>query len=121
MIDPIWLLRVFEGFVLVVGGGIAYASLRAYARTRDSSIAYMGVGFAVVTVGAGLAGIVYELETHDLLSAWISSAALEAVGFSLILYSILRSRPVQLPKDRASDGQAPVLAATPRPPPPGTE
>ncbi|MFZ1022710.1 MAG: hypothetical protein WAN87_01065, partial [Thermoplasmata archaeon] len=105
-IDAIWLLRGFEGFVLLVGAGIAYASLRAYARTHDASIAFMGIGFAIVTVGAGLAGIVYELATHDLLSAWISSAALEAVGFSLILFSILRPRVLEIPGDGPSAGEA---------------
>jgi hypothetical protein len=106
MIDAIWLLRGFEGFVLLVGAGIAYASLRAYTRTHDASIAFMGVGFAVVTVGAGLAGIVYEVATHDLLSAWISSAALEAVGFSLILYSILRPRLLELSQDTSPPNEA---------------
>lgn len=109
MIDPIWLLRGIEGFVLLVGAGIAYASLRAYARTHDASIAIMGAGFAVVTVGAAVAGIIYELVTHDLLAAWISSAALEAAGFSLILYSILRPRLLEiLPKSGpANDGPEP--------------
>jgi hypothetical protein len=108
MIDPIWILRGIEGFVLLVGAGIAYASLRAFARTGDRSIAFMGAGFALVTVGAGLAGIIYEVATHDLLSAWISSAALEAAGFSLILYSIVRPRLLEVPRrspppDGASD------------------
>lgn len=99
MIDPIWILRGIEGFVLLVGAGIAYLSLRAYLRTRDQSLAFMGAGFAVVTVGAGLAGIIYEIATHDLMSAWISSAGLEAAGFSLILYSIVRPRLVEAPRE----------------------
>ncbi len=98
MIATIWLLRAFEGFVLLVGAGIAYASLTAYRRTGDASIAWMGVGFAVVTVGAGVAGIIYEIVTHDLLSAWISSSALESAGFTLILYSILGPRRILLPR-----------------------
>ncbi len=98
MIGAIWLLRGIEGFVLLIGAGISYASLRAYSRTHDASLAFLGAGFAVVTVGAGVAGIVYELATHNLLSAWISSATLEAAGFSLILYSILRTRRLDLPE-----------------------
>lgn len=104
MIDPIWILRGIEGFVLLVGAGIASASLRAYRRTRDASIAFMGAGFALVTVGAGVAGIIYELATHDLLAAWISSSALEAAGFSLILFSILRPRLLEVSRaDRSPD------------------
>ncbi|MGC2288829.1 MAG: hypothetical protein WA688_03115 [Thermoplasmata archaeon] len=118
MIDPIWVLRGIEGFVLLVGAGIAYASLRAYTRTGDRSIAFMGAGFALVTVGAGLAGIIYEVATHDLLSAWISSAALEAAGFSLILYSIVRPRLLEIPRrspptDEVSDsGDSPSAPRT---------
>lgn len=117
MIDPIWVLRGIEGFVLLVGAGIAYASLRAYSRTGDRSIAFMGAGFALVTVGAGLAGIIYEVVTHDLLSAWISSAALEAAGFSLILYSILRPRLVEIPPRKtpaAQDSNPEARATEPR-------
>lgn len=108
MIDPIWWLRALEGFVLLVGAGIAYASLRASSRARDASLAFLGVGFALVSVGAALAGIVYEIVTHNLLAAWISSAALEATGFSLILYSILRPRSVGLSGDElAAEGPHP--------------
>jgi hypothetical protein len=89
VIEELWLLRGLEGVVLLVGGLIAFAALRAFRRTHQSSLAYLGAGFAVVTVGAATAGIVYELVTHDLLVAWIVSTFLDAVGFALILASIL--------------------------------
>jgi hypothetical protein len=98
-IDPIWWLRAAEGLTLVIGAAIAYASLRAYARTRDSGLALLGVGFVIVTVAAALAGVLYEVSTHDLLTAWTVSATLELAGFALILYSIVH-RP-RVPADRA--------------------
>jgi hypothetical protein len=93
-IDPIWVLRGVEGFTLVVGAAIAYASLRAYARSRETALALLGVGFVIVTVASALAGVLYEVVTHDLLTAWTVSAALNSVGFSLILYSIVRPRTI---------------------------
>jgi hypothetical protein len=93
VIDFLWVLRGIEGFVLVVGGGIAFASLRAFARTRAPALGLLGAGFVLVTVAAALAGILYELVTHDLLTAWVVSAGLDGAGFAVILYSILRTAP----------------------------
>lgn len=90
MIDTIWLLRGIEGFVLVMGAVIAFASLRAYSRTRAGALGLLGVGFVLVTIAAALAGILYEFLTHDLLTAWLVSAGLDGAGFAVILYSILR-------------------------------
>jgi hypothetical protein len=93
MTDWIWLLRGLEGVILVVGGLIAFAGLRAYRRSRQASLLFLGAGFALVTVAAAAAGALYELLTHDLLTAWIVSALLDVIGFGLILYSILIRSP----------------------------
>src|SRR5690348_1273339 len=89
MTDLVWVLRALEAVVLVIGGAIAVVSLRAYRRTRRPVLAYLGAGFALVTVAAALAGVVFELVTHDLLTAWIVASGFDAVGFLLIFYSIL--------------------------------
>ena len=109
MTDLIWALRGVEGVVLVLGAGIAWASLRAYRRTRRVALAYLGVGFLLVSVAAGLAGVLYELFTHDLLSAWTVSASLDAIGFALILYSIVRPEPVA--EAASHDGTPPASGA----------
>lgn len=95
MSDLLWVLRGIEGVVLLLGVTICYASLRAYARTGNRSLALLGAGFVLVTVAAALAGILYELVTHDLLSAWVVSAALDAGGFAFILASIVSPRVVR--------------------------
>jgi hypothetical protein len=116
-VDPIWALRAAEGFVLVVGAAIAYASLRAYRRTRDPALGLLGFGFLLVTVAAALSGAIYEVLTHDLLTAWTVSAVADCLGFSLILYSILR--PQLLPATGPSPGadgtmERPADPTTPR-------
>jgi hypothetical protein len=106
LIDPIWLLRGIEGVVLVVGAGIAFVNLRAYSRTRRPSILLLGVGFIFISFAAALAGVVYELVTHDLLSAWITSSTFDAVGFLVILYSLVRpERAPDVPYSRPSSGE----------------
>jgi hypothetical protein len=92
----IWVLRGLEVFVLLVGAAIAFASWRAYARTGRTSLVWLAVGFVLVTMAAALAGVLFEFVTHDLLSAWIASAALNGGGFAIILYSIVRPTAVQL-------------------------
>lgn len=102
MIDPIWYLRGLEGVVLVVGSTIAYQSLRAYIRDRRASLAYLGAGFILISLAAALAGVVFEVTTHNLLAAWIVSAAFDSAGFLVILYSIVRPLSKGLPGPRAS-------------------
>ena len=91
-LEAIWVLRVFEGLTLLVGAVIAFASFRAYARSHDRGLAWLGAGFVLVTIASALAGVLYEVITHDLLTAWTVSATVDFVGFCLILYSIVRSR-----------------------------
>jgi hypothetical protein len=107
MTDLIWVLRGLEGSVLVLGAGIAYASLRAYARTGRASLGLLGLGFVLVTVAAALSGILFEFVTHDLLTAWSVSAAFDGAGFAVILYSIVRPATIAAPTTASVIGQPP--------------
>jgi hypothetical protein len=100
-VATIWVLRGVQGLTLLVGAWIAYESLRAYARDRDVALALLGIGFVIVTVASGIAGVLYEVTTHDLLTAWTVSATVDFVGFALILYSIVR-RPAARPLSQAA-------------------
>jgi hypothetical protein len=108
-IDPIWYLRGAEGLTLAIGAAITYASLRAYRRSRDGGLLLLGIGFIVVTVASAIAGVLYEVTTHDLLTAWTVSATLELLGFCLILFSILRPRvsPSGAPAGEEGTGPGP--------------
>ncbi len=106
-LEPIWVLRAAEGVTLAVGAAISFASLRAFARSRDAALGWLGLGFVLVTVGAALAGVLYEVATHDLLTAWTVSAWLDGFGFCVILYSIVRPR---------THGSVPGQAPPPVPP-----
>ena len=90
MIDLLWALRGLEGLSLIVGSLVAYFSWVAYRRTQQRSLLYLGFGFVLISVAAALAGVVFELVTHDLLTGWIVSAGFDSAGFLVILYSIVR-------------------------------
>ncbi len=106
-LDAIWVLRGVEGLTLAVGALIAFASLRAYARAHETALLLLGVGFVIVTVASALAGVLYEVTTHDLLTAWTVSACVDLVGFSLILYSIVRPRSAPPPAAPSDDPTEP--------------
>ncbi len=91
-IPEIWYLRAFMILVLVMGGIISYYAYRTWRRTRLRPFFYMALGFALVSLGAALAGILFEIITAgDYLTAWVASASFTVVGFFSILYSLLTS------------------------------
>ena len=94
--DLLWALRGIEGLILIVGAVTAALSWKAYRRTGESSLAFLGIGFLLVSAAAAVAGVVFELVTQDFITAWTLSASFNLVGFLAILYSIYRrpSSPV---------------------------
>ena len=88
IVDPIWILRGLMGVVLLVGSVIAFYGIQVGLRRRSRPMLYLGFGFLLVSLAAALSGIVYEVLTHDLLTAEIVSAAFDAAGFLVILYSL---------------------------------
>ena len=92
MTDPLlWTLRGMEGAILVVGLLVAYWSLQAYRRTRESSLLFLGIGFLLVSAAAAVAGLVFEVLTgQNYLLAWTLSSTVDLLGFLVIFYSILR-------------------------------
>ncbi len=92
MIPEIWLLRALEGGILVVGAIIAFQSFRAYRRTRSRALGLLGAGFVLISVAAAVAGVLYELFSQDLLTAWVAFSTFDLAGFLVILYSILEVR-----------------------------
>ncbi|MHB1434639.1 MAG: DUF7521 family protein [Thermoplasmata archaeon] len=92
MIPEIWVLRALEGGILVVGAVIALQSFRAYRRTQSRALVLLGTGFVLISVAAAVAGVLYELFSQDLLTAWVAFSTFDLAGFLVILYSILEVR-----------------------------
>ncbi len=53
---------------------------------------YMGVGFVFITIGAIIDGLLFELLGVDLLAAEALQAACQAVGFLMIVYSLVGAK-----------------------------
>jgi hypothetical protein len=83
------LLRVFQIAILALGIVVIYYSQKGYRKTKSTSLLYLALGFVFVTIGAALAGLLFEFLNYDLTVVETIEAAFEVIGFSLIVYSIV--------------------------------
>lgn len=82
------LLGLEQFLILVFGLVVIYYASRGYSRSKTKSMLLLAVGFAFVVLGAGLAGILFELMGVDLTTVETIQAGSQAVGFFIILYSL---------------------------------
>jgi len=86
------LLRIFQITILVLGIIVVYYSQKGYRKTKSKSLLYLALGFLFVTVGAALAGLLFEFLNYDLTVVETIEAGAEVIGFSLIVYSIVGTK-----------------------------
>ena len=84
------ILALTRTLVLFLGLSISYLSYRAYQRTKQPYLRNAAIGFAVVAFGVFLEGVLFELLGVDLITVHIIESVVVAVGFAIILYSLLR-------------------------------
>lgn len=89
MIDGLTTLVIaLKTVTLLLGGLITYFAFKAYRRTGSPALRALSIGFAVVTLGAFLAGVAdvaIGLERNVVL---VIESALTAIGFAVITYSL---------------------------------
>jgi hypothetical protein len=84
-------LGVAQGLILILGGIVVFYAMRAYGRTKSRAMLLLGLGFAFVTAGAAVAGVLYYA-TGDLTAAESAQAVSQVVGFFVIVYSLTRTK-----------------------------
>jgi len=85
-------LDVAQAFILVFGGVVVYYASRAYGKTKSQAMLLLALGFALVTIGALLAGLLYNMGTVDLSTVITFQAYSQAAGFLIIVYSLARAK-----------------------------
>jgi hypothetical protein len=85
-------LSAAQGLILILGGIVVFYALRAYGRTKSRAMLLLGLGFAFVTTGAAIAGVLYNAHITDLDTLESIQAASQAVGFFIIVYSLTRTK-----------------------------
>ena len=77
---------------LVLGGLITYYSYKAYRRTEARQLGALAIGFAVITVGAFLGGLLHLVVSQffqiELVVPIFIESLLTTVGLAVILYSL---------------------------------
>lgn len=81
-------VTVLKVVSLSLGGLITYFAYKAYRRTGSPALRTLTIGFAVITIGAFVAGIVDQIVPVDQSHALLVESAFTAGGFAIILYSL---------------------------------
>lgn len=74
--------------VLFLGLFIAYQAYRGYARNGSEPMLYLAIGFALISVGAMIEGLLFELLEMDIFVAGAIQTAITAAGMLIVLYSL---------------------------------
>jgi branched-subunit amino acid ABC-type transport system permease component len=86
------LLRLFQTAIVLLGAIVVYFSSKSFRRTKSKSMLFLAIGFAFVTAGAVVAGLLFELLQFDIVAVETIQAVSQTVGFILIVYSILGTK-----------------------------
>lgn len=87
---------VFENYALVVirlvivvlGIIIIYLSFKSHRQNHSSAMLLVSTGFAFITVGVVIEGVLFEFFDFDIFTAHTVESILVALGFMAIIYSI---------------------------------
>lgn len=82
------LLGAEQLLILIFGLIVIFYATRGYTRSKTKSMLLLALGFTFVVLGAGLAGILFELMGVDLATVETIQAASQAVGFFIIVFSL---------------------------------
>jgi len=81
-------IRIFKGAIVTMGALIVYLAFKGYRRKKERSMLFLSIGFAFITFGGVLAGVLFEVLGFTLTYIYGVESALAAVGLIVILYSI---------------------------------
>ncbi|MEF8829681.1 MAG: hypothetical protein V5A15_01755 [Haloarcula sp.] len=74
--------------VLLLGVTITYYSVAAYRRTRAQYLRNAAIGFAIMTFGVLLEGVLFEVAGFDLEIVHIVESVAIGLGFLVLLVSL---------------------------------
>ena len=73
---------------LFLGVFIVYLAYRGYRRNASKPLLYVALGFALITAGTLLEGLMFVILGSDILAAIAIEGVLTVIGFVAIIYSI---------------------------------
>jgi hypothetical protein len=83
-----WLTTITKVVALILGAFIVYLAYKGYQRNSSKPLLYVALGFALITAGTIIEGILYVMVGSELLSAIATGTTVMVLGFAVIIYSI---------------------------------
>jgi hypothetical protein len=77
---------------LFLGAFIVYLAYRGYKRNVSKPLLYVALGFACITAGTLLEGLMFVILGSDILAAITTEGVLTVIGFVAIIYSIYAAK-----------------------------
>jgi hypothetical protein len=81
-------LIVAKLVAMVLGFLIAYQAYRGYRRSNSQSMLYLAVGFAIISFGAIVEGILFDVVGLTFHNAGTVATTIVAIGMFTILYAL---------------------------------
>lgn len=83
-----WTTLALWGVIVVLGIAIALYAFRAGRTTHSNSLSLLGVGFLLISVGAGILWTAIYLAIHDPVLSMMGATGAMAAGFVAVLASV---------------------------------
>lgn len=83
-----WAVTITKLIALILGSFIVYLAYVGHRRNSSKPLLYVALGFALITSGTILEGVLYVLLSSDLLVAIAVGTAVTVAGFLVTIYSI---------------------------------
>jgi hypothetical protein len=83
-----WIASMMRLIALFLGAFIVYLAYRGYKRNASKPLLYVALGFALITAGTLLEGLMFVILGSDILVAIAIEGVLTVIGFVAIIYSI---------------------------------
>ncbi len=87
-LDLLLILRIVKILLVLLGGVVVWLSGRAWRRNQSSAMLFLAVGFALITAGSVVAGVLFEFLGYGLVEVSITESVVQLLGFGMIIYSI---------------------------------
>lgn len=88
MTDLLNALRIIQIVIVLLGSIITYLGFVSYRKHGNRGMLIMSIGFALISIGSSVAGLLFEFVGFSLLEAVVISAFANCIGFALLVYSI---------------------------------
>lgn len=85
-------LLTSEAAIVILGGILVLVSMRAYRRSKSSSMLAMSLGFVIIVIGSLIEEVFLEVLQYPLIEAHAIENSVVAVGLLVLVYSLYGAR-----------------------------